>query len=381
MIAAPMAGSLLADAGADVVKVEHPKNGDDLRSWPPFKKGRSLWFKATNRNKRLITLDLSSRRGQHLVLRMIERFDVLIENFRPGTLERWGLSYEALSAINPGLVMLRISGYGQTGPYGKRPGYATIAEAMSGIPSFTGFPDRPPTFSAFPLGDSVAGMLGAAAVLMAVYERDSRTGLGQVVDVSLFESLFRLVDAQVIGYDQAGVVKQRNGNRMDEDSPRNAYATSDGRYVAISVGSQRVFERLANAIGRPALNTDPRFASTKVRIENASELDGIVASWFKSHTLAEALEHLEAADAIAGPVYDVREIVEDPQYLARGDIIDVADDDFGTVRMHGVIPKFSRTPGVVRHSGRAKGSDTDDFFAEVGVDAAELKELRAEGVV
>jgi len=381
MIAAPMAGSLLADAGADVVKVEHPKRGDDLRSWPPFKNGLSLWFKATNRNKRLITLDLSSRRGQQIVLQIVERFDVLIENFRPGTMERWGLSYEALSHVNPRLVMLRISGYGQSGPYGKRPGYATIAEAMSGIPSFTGFPDRPPTFSAFPLGDSVAGVLGAGAVMMAIYERDSGSGRGQVVDVSLFESLFRLVDAQVIGYDQAGVVKQRNGNRMDEDSPRNAYATSDGRYVAISAGSQRVFERLANAMGQPELNTDPRFCSTKARIDNAAELDEIVANWFRGQTLIEAMAQLEGADAIAGPLYDIRDIVKDPHYLAREDIVEVTDDDLGTVRMHGVIPKFSRTPGAIRRSGGDRGNDNNSFFGDLGMDSSELQALRREGVI
>ncbi len=381
MIAAPMAGSLLADAGADVVKVEHPKRGDDLRSWPPFRDGLSLWFKATNRNKKLITLDLSKKPGQQIVLRMIDRFDVLIENFRPRTMERWGLSYEVLSRINPRLVMLRISGYGQTGPSAKRPGYATIAEAMSGIPSFTGFPDRPPTFSAFPLGDSVAGMLGAAAAMMAIFERDSGSGRGQVVDVSLFESLFRIVDAQVIGYDQAGIVKQRKGNRMDEDSPRNAYATSDGRYVAISVGSQRVFERLAKALEQPELNTDPRFCSTKARIDNAAVLDEIVAEWFSGQTLASAMDKLEAADAIAGALYDVRDIVKDPHYLARGDIIEVADDDFGTVRMHGVIPKFSRTPGAIRHSGRDRGSDNHAFFTDLGLNASELQNLRRDGVI
>jgi crotonobetainyl-CoA:carnitine CoA-transferase CaiB-like acyl-CoA transferase len=382
MIAAPMAGSLLADAGADVVKVEHPQRGDDLRTWPPHKDGKSLWFKATNRNKKLITIDLSQLAGQDLVRRMIGHFDVLIENFRPGTMERWNLSYEVLSSLNPRLVMLRISGYGQSGPYGQRPGYATIAEAMSGIPSFTGFADRPPTFSAFPLGDSVAGVLGAGAVMMAIYERDvAGSNLGQVIDVSLFESLFRLVDAQVIGYDQAGLVKQRNGNRMDEDSPRNAYRTSDGKYIAISAGSQRVFARLANAIGQPELNTDPRFSTTKDRVKNAVELDEIITNWFTTHTSAAALTELEAADAVAGPLYDIRAIMEDPHYLARDDVIEVSDDDFGTVRMHGVIPKFLRTPGGVRFAARNKGHDNAAFFMQLGVEPAELEQLAKQDVI
>jgi crotonobetainyl-CoA:carnitine CoA-transferase CaiB-like acyl-CoA transferase len=382
MIAAPMAGSLLADAGADVVKVEHPQRGDDLRTWPPQKEGKSLWFKATNRNKRLITIDLSQPAGQDLVRKMIRRFDVLIENFRPGTMERWNLSYEALSALNPRLVMLRVSGYGQTGPYGKRPGYATIAEAMSGIPSFTGFADRPPTFSAFPLGDAVAGVFGAGAVMMAIYERDVvGSNLGQVIDVSLFESLFRLVDAQVIGYDQTGLVKRRNGNRMDEDSPRNAYRTAEGKYIAISAGSQRVFARLATAIGQPELNNDPRFSSTKDRVKNAAELDEIISKWFSVHTSADALVALDAADAIAGPLYDIQAIVEDPHYLAREDVIDVSDDDFGTVRMHGVIPKFLRTPGRVRHSAREKGYDNAAFFAQLGLQPEELEDLAKQDVI
>lgn len=382
MIAAPMAGSLLADAGAEVVKVEHPARGDDLRTWPPQKEGKSLWFKATNRNKKLITIDLSQPAGQDLVRRMIGGFDVLIENFRPGTMERWNLSYELLSSLNPRLIMLRISGYGQTGPYGKRAGYATIAEAMSGIPSFTGFADRPPTFSAFPLGDSVAGFLGAGAVMMAIYERDvAGSNLGQVIDVSLFEALFRLVDAQVIGYDQAGVVKQRNGNRMDEDSPRNAYRTSDGKYIAISAGSQRVFARLANAIGRPELNTDPRFSTTADRVKNAVELDEIMSSWFAARSSDAATAELVAADAIAGPLYDIRSIIEDPHYLAREDVITVSDDDFGTVRMHGLIPKFLRTPGRVRHSGRAKGHDNVAFFAQLGLEPAELEALANQEVI
>ena len=383
MIAAPMTGVLLADAGAEVVKIEHPVHGDDLRSWPPHKDGHPLWWKVTNRNKRLITLNLSDSRGQELIRRMIPHFDVAIENFRPGTLERWGLSYEALSVLNPKLILLRISGYGQTGPYAGRPGYGTVAEAMSGVPSFTGFPDKPPTLSAFPHVDALAGVFGCAAVLMATYERDIRgSGIGQVIDVSLYESLFRLAETQIIAYDQLGIVKRRNGNRMDEDSPRNAYRTSDDQYIAISAGSQRTFARLATAIGRSDLNDDSRFKTPAKRVENAPVLDELVADWFSRHGLDDAMSILAAGDVVAGPVYDVQRIVEDPHYRARDNIISVADPDLGSVRMHGVTPKFSRTPGCVRHTARDKGHDNEAFYRTfLGLSQDEFEQLQHDGII
>jgi succinyl-CoA--D-citramalate CoA-transferase len=383
MIAAPTAGCLLGDFGARVVKVEHPVLGDDLRRWPPTKGDVPLWWKVTNRNKELITLDLSTSSGQELCRRMVNRFDLVIENFRPGTLERWGLGYNVLAELNPRLILVRISGYGQTGPYAKRPGYGTVAEAMSGVPSFTGFPGGPPTLSAFPLVDSLAGMFAVQAALMAVYERDvAGSGRGQVIDVSLFESLFRLLDSQVVGYDQLGLVKSRMGNRMAEDSPRNAYRTSDGEYVAISAGSQRTYSRLAEAIGDPAMSNDPRFATNEARCDNADVLDDIVARWFAGLTLDEAMERLEAADVVAGPVYDVARIFADPQYAARYAIVAVPDADLGQIRMQGVIPKFSRTPGEIRHTGGAKGEAGRAFFRdELGVDAAEWEALVAQRVV
>lgn len=383
MIAAPTAGCLLADFGARVVKVEHPVLGDDLRRWPPTKGDVPLWWKVTNRNKELITLDLGKPQGQDLCRRMVDRFDVLIENFRPGTLERWGLGYDVLSEINPRLILVRISGYGQTGPYSKRPGYGTVAEAMSGVPSFTGFPDRPPTLSAFPLVDSLAGMFAVQAAMMAVYERDvAGSGRGQVIDVSLFESLFRLLDSQVVGYDQLGLVKERMGNRMLEDSPRNAYRTSDGEYIAISAGSQRTFSRLAEAIGQAQLNSDPLFVTNEARCLNADVLDDIVAKWFAGRTLGEAMERLEAFDVVAGPIYDVPRIFNDPHYAAREAIVTVPDTDLGEIRMQGVIPKFSRTPGEIRHPGGVKGEASRAFYCDdIGLSPAEWDSLVAAGVV
>lgn len=382
-IAGPSAGCLLADFGAKVVKIEHPERGDDLRNWPPMKDGHSLYWKVTNRNKILITLNLSKPEGRQILLDMLPKFDVLLENFRPGTLEKWGLGYDDLVSVNPRLILARISGYGQTGPYARRPGYGTIGEAMSGVPSFTGFPDKPPTFSAFPLVDTIAGLFAVVACLMAVYERDvTGSNQGQVIDVSLYESLFRLIDSQVIGYDQLGIIKRRNGNRMDEDSPRNAYRTADGGYVAISAGSQRTFARLAAAIGADYLIGDPRFSSPENRIKNADELDEIVSGWFEKQTLQGALDQLEDADVIAGPVYDVRRIFCDPQYKARDNVITVPDEDFGSVRMQGVIPKFTRTPGKVIHSGHTLGADNEIFYSEsLGFTIDKLKELRELGVI
>lgn len=382
MIAAPFAGSLLADMGASVVKVEHPQKGDDLRTWPPQRDNQSLWWKVTNRNKRLVTLDLSNQSAQRLVRSMVGRFDVLLENFRPGTLERWNLPYEQLAQINPRLVMVRVSGYGQTGPYSTRPGYATIAEAMSGIPSFTGFPDKPPTLSAFPLGDVVAGLWAVIATLMGLYERDHGKGFGQVADVSLYESLFRLVETQVIAYDQLNLVKGRNGNRMEEDSPRNAYGTADGAYVVISVGSNRVFERLAKAIGRPELAADDRFGSTAARVANAAVLDSMVAEWFSRLSANESLSRLRDEDVVAGPVYDIADIFRDEQYRARENIVSVPDPDFGAVKMVAPTPKFSRTPGAIRHPGGSLGQDNHWFYRQfLGLTQAEYDALEAEKAI
>lgn len=383
MIAAPTAGCLLGDFGARVVKVEHPSLGDDLRRWPPSKNGEPLWWKVTNRNKDLITLDLSKEAGQEICKRIIESVDIVIENFRPGTMERWNLSYDELAAVNPGLIMVRISGYGQTGPYSSRAGDGTVAEAMSGVPSFTGFPETPPTLSAFPLVDSLAGMFAVQGALMALYERDTvGSGKGQVIDVSLYESIFRLVDSQIIGYDQMGVVKERQGNRMGEDSPRNAYRTADGEYVAISAGSQRTFSRLAEAIGHSSLNSDPRFVTNEARCDNSDALDEIVAAWFATRSLDDAMETLNLGGAVAGPVYDVKRILKDPHYAAREDIVTVADPQLGDIRMQAVLPKFSRTPGAVRRPGGQLGECNKEFFCDqLGLSEEELADLRAQGVI
>ena len=382
MIAGPLAGCLLADFGADVIKIEHPRYGDPMRQWAPIKNEVSLWWKVTARNKRLITLDLGHPRGQDIFRQLVGQADILIENFRPGTMEKWGLGYEVLSQINPQLVMVRVSGYGQGGPYRDRPGYGTIAEAITGVPSFTGFPDKPPTLSAWPLADSVAAVFAALGAMFAIHYRDVHKGEGQVVDVSLYEPLFRLVESQVIGFDQLGIVKQRMGNRMAEDSPRNTYETADGEWIAISASSQRTFERLARAIGRPELVDDPRFKDNPSRVDHANELDEVLSAWFSPRSFAEAMTILEEHDVVAGPIYDVRRIFADPHFAAREDIVAIEDPDLGIIRMQNVAPRLSKTPGRVVHGGLSLGHHNREVYAELlSLSEGELKELQQQGVI
>jgi crotonobetainyl-CoA:carnitine CoA-transferase CaiB-like acyl-CoA transferase len=382
-IAGPMAASLLGDFGADVIKIELPGRGDPTREWAPKKDGVSLWWKVSGRNKKMITLNLSNPRGQQLLKQLALDTDVIIENFRPGTLERWNVGYRDLMEVNPGIVMVRISGYGQDGPYSHRPGYGTIAEAMSGIPSFTGFPDKPPSLSAFPLADAVAALFGALGAMFAIYHRDVRgTGEGQYIDVSLYAPLFRLVESFVIAYDQLGVVKQRRGNRMEESSPRNAYQTSDGEWVAVSASSQRTFERLAHAIGRPDLPRDPQFADNPSRVSNDAQLDAIIGHWFQNFPLEEAMAILEQNDVVAGPVYDIRRILQDSHYEARENIVEVVDAELGKVRMQNVTPKLSRTPGRVRCAGGQLGEHNYEVYGErLGLTVEEIDDLKEAGVI
>jgi crotonobetainyl-CoA:carnitine CoA-transferase CaiB-like acyl-CoA transferase len=347
-----------------------------------LKEGQSLWWKVIGRNKRLITLTLSKPRGQELFRKLVRDADIVIENYRPGTFERWGLSYTELAKINPGLVMVRVSGFGQTGPYARRGGYGTIAEAFSGIPSFTGFPDRPPTLPGFPMADSVASTFAAMSAMFAIYNRDNGGGTGQEIDVSLYEPLFRLVESQVIGFDQLGIVKHRQGNRLAEDSPRNTYETRDGRWIGISASSQRTFERLASAMGMPDLITDSRFVDNSSRCANDVALDTRIAAWFRERDCDSIMALFEKSEVVAGPVLDIRDIFKDPHYIARENIVSVPDGDFGRVRMQGVTPKFARTPGEVRHSGGALGADNRSIFIdELGLSESEFSALQSEGVI
>lgn len=382
MIAGPLSCTLMADFGADVIKLEHPVHGDAMRARPPEKDGKSLWWKVIGRNKRNVTLNLSKPEGQELLKRLVENADIVVENFRPGTFERWGLGYDVLKQINPGIILVRVSGYGQSGPYASRGGYGTVAEAYSGIPSFTGFPDGPPTLSSsFAMADSVAATFAALGALMAVYERNN-SGLGQEIDVSLYEPLFRLVEFQAIAYDQLGLVRERIGNRSITDSPRNAYKTRDGRYITISASTQKSFQRMLNAMGMSSLGSDPRFCDGLARQRNADELDELVANWFLAHDFDEALHILEVGEVVNGPILTIADIFKDPHYLARRTIAKVKDMDFGELAMPNATPLMSRTPGEVRHPGLPLGCETDAFYRdELGLSDADLARLKSMQVI
>jgi crotonobetainyl-CoA:carnitine CoA-transferase CaiB-like acyl-CoA transferase len=382
MIAGPFGSSLLGDFGADVIKIERPGQGDPLRHWPPMRDGISLWWKVTNRNKRVVSLNIAKPRGRVLFQELARHADVVIENFRPGTLEKWDLGEDVLRAANERLVLVRVSGYGQTGPHRQRPGFGTIAEAISGLAWFTGPAEHPPTLPAFPLADTVAGCFAALGALTALAERDRVSGKGQVVDVSLYEPLFRLIESQAIAFDQLGIVKQRQGNRPEEDSPRNAFETSDGAWIAISAPSDRSFERLTQAMERADLLEDPRYRTNTTRIEHAEELDAEIARWVAQHTAAECVEMFDGSEVAAGQIYNIEDIFNDVQYQFRSTIAEVADDDFGSVKMPAVVPLFSRSQTKIWRTGARQGNDNAAVFGDgLGLTQAELDELEAAGVI
>jgi formyl-CoA transferase len=385
MISGPTVGRLLADFGATVVKVEHPEFGDHIREFGPQKDGVGLWHKYLSRNKLSITLDISTNRGGVVFEDLIAEADVLIENFRPGTLERWEVGWERLSTVNPGLVMLRLSGFGQDGPYADRPGFGTLAEAMSGFAYLNGFPDRPPLLPPTGLADGVAALFSTFAVLMALYRRDVGVdggGHGQYVDVSLIEPILSLLGPQPLRYDQLGEIEERSGNRSTSSAPRNVYRTGDDRWVAISASAQPLAMRTFEAIDRPDLKTDPRFETNEKRVEHVEELDAIIGDWMADHTRDEVLAAFEAADATIAPVYDVADIVADDHYRERDALVEVDDPDLGSALVQNAVPTFSDTPGEIRHLGPALGEHNDDVYADrLGYDESRLRELREAGVV
>lgn len=373
--------SILADFGARVIKVENPAGGDPLREWAPVWNGVSLWWKVVSRNKHAITLNLRDPRGQRLARDLAARADVLVENFRPGTLERWNLGYDALSEVNPRLVMVRISGYGQDGPYRDRPGFGTVAEAMSGFVALSGFPDGPPLLPPMPLADEVAGLFGAVAALMALHHRDRHDGRGQLIDLSLYEPLFRLLVPVLPQYALLGQVQPRVGNRFPGAAPRNLYRARDG-WVALSATTPRTFERLAQAMGRPDLLTDPRFADNTARLTHVDALDAILQEWMGAQPIEALLRNLEDAGVVAGPVYDVPRQLADPHFAARENVVTTNDGEVGTIPMPGIVPKLSRTPGRVTHAGPRLGEHNRAVYGGLlGLDDETLRTLAREGVI
>jgi succinyl-CoA--D-citramalate CoA-transferase len=381
MLAGPFVGTLLADFGATVIKAEKPGKPDALREWPPHKGETPLWWKSMARGKQLVTLDISKPDGRAIALELIAQSDIVIENFKPGTLEGWGIDPVKLAESRPQTIWVRVSGFGQTGPYRSRGGYATIAEGFSGLASFTGFADRGPMVSAFPLGDYLAGVFGAFGAMVALHE-SRRSGRGQVVDVSLYEPFLRIIESVVVRYDQTGRLKPRLGNQMEEDVPRNVYATADGGFITISCGSERIFENLLQAMGRLDLKGDPRFTGMTARVQNRGAIDDIVAAWMRSQKTDDALAMLNACEVVTGRVNDISDVLGDPHVAAREAIATLLDSALGPVRMPAPVPHLSATPGRIRWSGGEMGAHNKDVFEGLlGMTSERIEALKRQGVI
>ncbi len=380
LFAGPLIGTFLGDFGADVLKIEHPR-GDPIRGHGATKDGVPLWSKVVGRNKRAITLNFSKPAGQELLLQLVETADVLIENFRPGTLERWNLGPERLIEVNPRLILARTTGFGQFGPYANRPGFGTLAESMSGFAHVTGQPDGPPTLPPFGLADGIAGLAGTSAVMFALYHRDARGGKGQVIDLAIIEPILTILGPGPTVYDQLGLIQQRSGNRSINNAPRNTYRTRDGKWVAISTSTQSIAERVLRLVGRPEYIDEPWFKSGTERAKHADELDAAVGGWIEQRDLDDVVRTFEAAEAAVAPIYDVADVMNDPQYQALGSIVELPDPELGRVKMQNVLFRMLETPGRVKWPGRRLGEDNEAVYAELGVDPARLAALKEEDII
>ncbi|WP_156253863.1 CaiB/BaiF CoA transferase family protein [Pseudactinotalea terrae] len=378
LFAGPLAAMHLGDMGAEVVKVEHPRRPDPSRGHGPSKDGQNLWWKTLGRNKRAVTLDLSSGGGREAFLRLVATADVVIENFRPDTLERWGLGYDDLSAVNPGLVLARVTGFGQIGPYRRRPGFGTLAEAMSGFAAMTGEADGPPTLPPFGLADGIASLATAYAVMVALHARE-RTGRGQVVDLAIVEPMMAMLGPQLTRWDQLGTVQPRQGNRSSNNAPRNTYRTADGRWVAVSTSAQSIAERVMRLVGRPELIDEEWFATGSGRAAHADELDEAVGGWIAARSRDEVVAAFEEAQAAVAPIYTAEDIAVDPQLQALGTIRRMQDPDLGKIAVQGPLFRLSEADPVLAFTGRGHGADTDEVLAELGYDDAAIARLHEDG--
>ena len=387
-VAAPTATRILADFGAEVIKVESPGSGDELRQWGTMVATRdggsiSAWWLSQSRNKRLVALNLREPEGQALALHLIAHSDIVVENFRPGRLEGWNLGYERMREVNPRIVLVRISGYGQTGPYRERAGYGNVSESMGGLRYVTGFPDRPPVRVGVSLGDALAAQQAAFGALLALRVAE-RTGQGQVVDVAITEAVFAVTEAMLTEYAHNGTVRERTGNKLLRAAPSNVYQTGDGKWIAIGGNGENVFRRFARAMGQSDLADDPRFVDNRARVEHHDELDNIISAWTMSQTLDEARATLDAAGVPAGPVMSIADIAADPQMQARGMIAQVPDERMpdGAATLPGIIPHLTATPGVIHHAGGNLGADTQAVLTDVlGLDTREVERLAAGGII
>ena len=381
-IAGPFATSVMAWFGAEVIKAEPPETGDPLRSWRVMHKGTSLWWYSMARNKKCITLNLRVPKGQRIARELAKRVDVVLENFRPGTLEQWGLGYQELKRENPGLIMARISGYGQTGPYAQKPGFALVAEAFGGLRYVTGEPGRPPVRPNLSLGDSVAGLHAALGIVMALYRRDAKRGAGQEIDVALYECVLNMMEGTISEYDAAGVVRERVGMRLTGIVPSGTYPCADGTYIVIGGNSDSIFRRFMTAIGREDLAKDARLAKNEGRSQHADEIDEAISAWTRKLTASEAIARLESAEVPVGPIYSAADMVKDGQYRTRGAFEEAELEDGERVKLPTVAPKMSETPGGLRWIGPALGAHNTEVYCDwLGYPAAEMERLAAEGVI
>jgi len=379
LIAGPYCARLLAEFGADVVKVETPGEGDPLRKWRKLHEGNSLWWYAQARNKKSVAINLRDSQGQEIVRRLARGADIVVENFRPGTMEKWGLGYEALSKDNPGLVMVRISGFGQTGPYRDRPGFGAIGESMGGMRYLTGYPDRAPVRVGISIGDSLAALFGVIGALTAIHHR-AQSGKGQVIDVALYEAVFAMMESMLPEYGLGGFVRERTGASLPGIVPSNTYPCKDGKYVVIGANADSIFKRMMRAIGRADLADDPTLATNDGRVKRTEELDRVIGDWTSRHSLDDALRVLDEAEVPSGRIYSIADIVADMHYQARGMIErhKLGDHD---LLLPGIVPKLSDTPGATRWVGPRLGEHTSEVLAGLGFGAGEIEELKARGVV
>jgi len=381
LIAGPFGGRLLAEFGADVIKIEVPQNGDPIRNWRVLHNGTSLWWYVQSRNKKCITLDCGSPEGLEILKSLLMDADVLIENFRPGTLDKWGLTKEALEEVNPRLIVSRISGFGQTGPYSKRAGFGAIGESMGGIRHLTGYPGQAPTRVGISLGDSVAALYSVIGILMALYNRDLNGGEGQEIDVALYEAVFSLMESMVPEYDQKRVIRERTGSVLPGISPSNVYLTKDGKYAVIAANGDAIVQRLLKLMGREDLLNDPRFSSNEQRVKHMAFIDDLITGWTSTLGLAECLDQLNAHGIPAGPIYSIEDIFADPQYKARDMILDVAHPEFGQLKVPGIVPKLSKTPGSVKWLGPKLGEHNVEVLKGIGLSEQQIRQMAERGVI
>ena len=381
LIAGPFCTRIMGEFGAQVIKIESPRGGDPLRKWRKLYQDKSLWWLLQARNKKSVTVDLKNPRGQEIVRKLAEEVDIVVENFRPGSMEKWGLSYEELSKVNPGLIMVRLSGYGQTGPYRDRPGFGSIGEAMGGLRYVTGYPDRAPVRVGISLGDAIASLYGVIGALMALRQRDVNGGIGQIVDVALYEAVFSFMESMVPEYDMFKFVRERTGSTLPGIAPSNSYLTNDGKFVVIGANGDSIFKRMMQAIGRSDLADDPELVHNDGRAKRSDELDEIIGNWCSQHDLKHVLETLENADVPSGKIFDVVDIVNDIHYKARDMIQEQKLSGGETLLVPGIVPKLSKNPGQTLWLGPDLGEHTHEVLGSLGLSDEELKSLKQSGVI